>query len=241
MDDSALSPRAAVRIEDFRLAYPDGRIALDCVSLEVSSGDSFAVLGANGAGKSTLLLAMVGILRGTGSVTINEIRLCDANLADIRRAAQLVFQEPDDQLFSPTIRDDVAFGPINFGRSKDEIDGLVEHALANVGLEGFEARRPHNLSLGERKRAALAAVLACEPEFLLLDEPTAGLDPRAKRELITLLNGLSATKLIATHDIDFARQVCRMAAVMVQGQIVDIRDIESLAEDEPALRSWGLQ
>ncbi len=230
----------AVRVENLRVAYPDGRVALDGISFSVAGGDSLAILGANGAGKSTLLLALVGILRGTGDVHIGHLPLCNRNLAEIRRAAQLVFQEPDDQLFSPTVRDDIAFGPINFGTPREAIDGLVERHLTEVGLEGFGKRKPHNLSLGERKRVALAAALACEPEVLLLDEPTAGLDPRGRRELIGLINSLAATKLVATHDIAFAGHICRDAIVLQQGRIVAAGDLQSLTNNEPALREWGL-
>jgi cobalt/nickel transport system ATP-binding protein len=235
-----MSSQAAVQVENLRVAYPDGRIALDGISFAVAGGESLAILGANGAGKSTLLLALVGILRGTGSVAINELELCDRNLAGIRRTAQLVFQEPDDQLFSPTVRDDVAFGPVNFGTPREAIECLVERHLTEVGLEGFGKRKPHNLSLGERKRVALAAALACEPGLLLLDEPTAGLDPRGRHELIGLINGLAATKLVATHDIAFAGHTCRDAIVLQRGEIVAAGDLQSLTKDESALREWGL-
>jgi cobalt/nickel transport system ATP-binding protein len=235
-----MSTQSAVRVENLRVVYPDGRIALDGISLAVEGGDSLAILGANGAGKSTLLLALVGILRGTGDVFIDDLRLCNQNLADIRRTAQLVFQEPDDQLFSPTVRDDVAFGPVNFGTPREAIDGMVERHLSEVGLDGFGTRKPHNLSLGERKRVALAAALACGPGVLLLDEPTAGLDPRGRRELIDLLNGLAATKLVATHDIAFAGHICRDAIVLQQGTIVAAGDMQSVTANESALHEWGL-
>lgn len=235
-----MNMRCEVKVENLHVAYPDGRVALDRISFAVESGGSLAILGANGAGKTTLLLALVGILRGSGNVLIGGLPLSDANLAEVRRIAQLVFQEPDDQLFCPTVRDDVAFGPINFGMPGDTIDDLVERRLADVGLEGFGKRKPHNLSLGERKRAALAAALACEPGVLLLDEPTAGLDPRGRRELVDLINGLAATKLVATHDIAFAASVCRQAIVLAEGKIVATGDLKSLTGDEIALRGWGL-
>jgi len=240
MDRHTLNVQFGVKVENLRVTYSDGRVALDEISFSVAPGGSLAILGANGAGKTTLLLALVGILRGKGEVFVGDLRLCDANLAEIRRAAQLVFQEPDDQLFAPTVRDDVAFGPINFGMPRDAIDDLVERRLAEVGLKGFGRRAPHNLSLGERKRVALAAALACDPRVLLLDEPTAGLDPRGRRELIGLVNGLSATKLIATHDIAFASHVCREALVLARGRVVAAGDMPSLASDESALREWGL-
>lgn len=240
MDTHTLNAQCRVRVENLRVAYADGRVALEGISFSVAPGESLAILGANGAGKTTLLLALVGVLRAQGEICIGDLRLCDANLTEIRRAAQLVFQEPDDQLFSPTVRDDVAFGPINFGVPSDSIDDLVERRLAEVGLTGFGPRAPHNLSLGERKRVALAAALACDPRVLLLDEPTAGLDPRGRRELISLVNGLSATKLIATHDIAFAASVCREALVLAQGRVVAAGDMSALASDESALRKWGL-
>ncbi len=231
---------AVIEVRDFRLTYPDGSEALKRVTFSVQDGESMAILGPNGAGKSTLLLSLVGVLRGTGEISVGGTLLSDSSLSQIRRTAQLVFQDPNDQLFMPLIGDDVAFGPLNFGVPKAEVPQLVEQSLQRVGLPGFADRNAFNTSAGERKRAALATVLACSPGILLLDEPTAGLDPRGRRELVELLNGIHATKLIATHDLEFARSTCRRALVLIEGAIAASGPVEELLADADLLRDTGL-
>ena len=230
----------AVSVENLRVSYPDGRLALDGISFGVSAGPSVALLGANGAGKSTLLLALVGVVKATGSISIAGTPLSESSLPQVRRSAQIVFQDPNDQLFMPFLRDDVAFGPANFGAPPGSIDRVVAESLASVGLAGFEDRGPHQMSLGERKRAALATAIACKPEILLLDEPGSGLDGRGKRELVELLNRMECTKLIATHDLDFARATCGTGLVLSAGRIAATGDIGSLLGDRSTLESWGL-
>ena len=218
----------AIEVINFSLAYPDGREALHNVNLCLEKGESTALLGANGAGKSTLLLALVGVLKGTGEIRIGGLPLVPTNLFEIRRKAQLVFQDPSDQLFEPVLRDDVAFGPLNFGFPRDEIPALIDETLRLVGLEGFQNRDTHKMSFGERKRAALAAALACKPDILLLDEVSSGLDPRGKRLLADLLNSLDCTKLIATHDLQFAADTCRNAVALDSGKILETGKISDI-------------
>ncbi|MCX8052207.1 MAG: energy-coupling factor ABC transporter ATP-binding protein [Armatimonadetes bacterium] len=223
------------------MRYPDGRLALNDISFLVEVGDSVAVLGANGAGKSTLLLALVGVLPAEGEIRFGEIVLSDKTLRDVRRKVQLVFQDPNDQLFMPLVRDDVAFGPLNFGVPKDQVPQLVDKSLEAVGLSGFGDRAPHNLSLGERKRAAIASVLACEPEVILLDEPSAGLDAPGRRQLFNLLRDFKATKLIATHDLVLAEELCSKAIVLKAGKLITSGPISSLLSNEMLLSDCGLK
>ncbi|RME36413.1 MAG: ABC transporter ATP-binding protein, partial [Thermoflexia bacterium] len=176
--------RPVIEVQNFYLTYPDGREALRGVSLTLREGEKVALVGPNGAGKSTLMLALVGLLKGKGTIRVFGEDLTDGNARRIRARVGLVFQDPDDQLFSPTVFDDIAYGPLYAGLPEPEIRQRVTRALSQVGLEGFEGRLSHHLSEGEKKRAAIATVLAMEPEVLLLDEPSAGRDPRARRRLI---------------------------------------------------------
>ena len=218
-------------VENLTVCYSDGRKAIDNVSFEIEQGDSVALLGANGAGKSTILLSLVGILEGTGKISILDTNLNDENIIEIRKKTQLVFQDPNDQLFMPELYEDVAFGPRNFGVSEDKIDDIVKKSLSEVGLEGFEKRSPHNMSLGEKKRASIACILACNPEILLLDEPNAGLDPKSRRQLINLLNSLNKTKIIASHDLDFVKSTCKFGIVLFRGKVLKADIISNILSD----------
>jgi len=200
--------------------YPDGTPALRGVDLFIEPGEKVALVGPNGSGKSTLLLHLNGILRGEGEVRVCSMPVEDANLGRIRAAVGVVFQDPDDQLFSQTVFDDVAFGPLYMGLTQDEVRVRVVNSLEMVGMGGYEARVPHHLSSGEKKRVAIASVLAMEPEILVLDEPTAGLDPRARRELIELLRTLPQTMLIATHDMRMVAGLLPRTVVIDAGSIV---------------------
>ena len=236
-----MTSRPAVGVANLSVTYPDGRLALDDVTFSVEAGRSVAVLGANGAGKSTLLSALVGILPAKGVIRFGGTILSNATLREIRRKVQLVFQDPDDQLFMPLVRDDVAFGPLNFGVPRSEVPQLVERSLEAVGLSGFGDRAPHKLSLGERKRAAIAAVVACAPEVLLLDEPSAGLDAPGRRQLIGLLKALDATKLVATHDLALAEELCSEAVVLKAGRLAAAGPIDALLSDGDLLMECGLR
>lgn len=231
-----------IELEDVSYRYPDGTRALDGVSLAVREGRSLALLGPNGAGKSTLLLHLNGILRpNAGSVRIAGREVTDATVRDVRRDVGLVFQDPDDQLFMTTLYEDVAFGPLNMGVSPTEADGRVHEALHEIGLADAASRPGHHLSFGQRKRAALATVLVMDPRVLVLDEPTANLDPRSRRQMIDLLQILGTTALVATHDMDVAWELCVDAAVLDGGTIVAFGTREEVLTDEALLHEHGLE
>lgn len=239
---------SAIDIEGLRHVYPDGHVALDGVDLHIAEGERIAVLGPNGAGKTTLMLHLNGVLSATsGSVRIGGVTLTRKSLHDVRRRVGLVFQDPDDQLFMPTVAQDVAFGPANFGLRGEELAERVRQTLDTVSLAEQADRSPTHLSAGQRRRAALATVLACRPDILVLDEPSANLDPVARRELAETLSGLEATMLIVTHDLPYAAQLCRRAVVMDRGVIVadgPIRDVLGDAELLAAHRlelPWGFE
>ncbi len=210
----------AVEIESLSYTYPDGQAALHAVNLRVAPGERIALVGPNGAGKSTLLLHLNGILQGQGSLRICGLTVEKSNLGRIRALVGLVFQAPDDQLFSPTVYEDVAYGPIYMGLPPEEIDRRVQTALAAVDMQGYAHRSPARLSLGEKKRIAIASVLSMQPEILVFDEPTAGMDPRARRSLIELLAGLPQTLLVASHDLALVRELLPRTLVLDEGRVV---------------------
>ncbi|MEU0881630.1 ATP-binding cassette domain-containing protein [Lentzea sp. NPDC005914] len=209
----------ALEVSKLAFAYPDGHQALFGIDLRVSHGERVAVLGPNGAGKTTFALHLNGVLSGgSGAVSIAGLEVSKRNLKEIRRRVGLVFQDPDDQLFCPTVREDVAFGPRNFGLS--DVDERVLKALSAVGMEPVADRSPLHLSGGQRRRVALASVLACDPEILVLDEPSANLEPVARRELAELLLTLDRTMLMVTHDLPFALQICPRSVLIDDGVVV---------------------
>jgi len=235
----------ALEITDLKYRYQDGTEALRGISFRVLPGECIALLGPNGSGKSTLLLHLNGLLPeklpGDGAVKIYGEPVATKNLEQIRRQVGLVFQDPDDQLFCPTVAEDVAFGPQQLGLIKIEIAALVKKSLAQVGLAGFEPRATHHMSHGEKRRACLAGVLACGPEILVLDEPTSDLDPRGRREFKAMLRMLPATKLIATHDLELAVELCARTIILDRGEIIaDGRTVELLA-DEKLMLAHGLE
>jgi cobalt/nickel transport system ATP-binding protein len=202
-------------------AYPDGHQALYGVDLHVHRGERVALLGPNGAGKTTLVLHLNGILTaGAGTVTVSGLPVTRKNLGEVRRRVGVVFQDPDDQLFMSTVRDDVAFGPANLGLRGEELDHRVVEALDLVGMAGFADRPPHHLSFGQRRRVAVATVLAMRPEVLVLDEPSSNLDPASRRELADIVSGLDVTVLMVTHDLPYALQLCERSVVLSDGVIV---------------------
>jgi cobalt/nickel transport system ATP-binding protein len=231
----------ALTLSHLSYHYPDGTAALRDVSVAIEEDECVGLIGPNGSGKSTLLLHINGILPeklGKESrVSVFGVDLRPENLAAIRRAVGLLFQDPDDQLFCPTVFDDVAFGPQQFGEPESAVRASVAEALEEVGLKGFEARSPHHLSGGEKQRVCLAGILACRPRLLALDEPTSELDPRGKRGLATLLQRIPATKIIATHDLELVVKLCSRAVVMDGGRIVaDGPTIEVLSNEELMLK-----
>jgi cobalt/nickel transport system ATP-binding protein len=236
-------PKLAIDVCDLTYAYPQGPTALDCLTLTVADGESVALVGPNGAGKTSLFLCLSGVLvPRAGRLAVGGLDLRDATQR--RRLPErvgIVFQNSDDQLFNATVFDDVAFGPLNLGLSPDEVRGRVAEALAKVGLTGLEERVPFHLSGGEKRRVALAGVLAMRPEVLLLDEPSLHLDPRGRREFIQLVNDLSGTKVIASHDLELILETCRRALVLDHGRLIADGPARTLLADAVLMESHGLE
>jgi cobalt/nickel transport system ATP-binding protein len=215
----------AIEMNDVSYVYPDGYIALQNVNLKIARGEKLAILGPNGAGKSTLLMVLNGLYKPSkGKVSALGVPVNDENLGTVRRDVGLVFQDPDDQLFSPTLWEDVCFGPLNMGLSEEEVKRRSMDALKVVGLEDYAEKPPHHLSVGEKKRAAIATVLAMQPKILILDEPTANLDPKSRRDLVNLLRSLHSgrdiTLITATHDTNFLPAVVDRMCVLNKGCII---------------------
>ena len=227
-----------IRARGLRFTYPDGRVALDGVDLDVGEGERVALLGPNGAGKTTLMLHLNGLLRGEGDLAVAGL---GAGERALRERVGLVFQDPDDQLFMPTVREDVAFGPLNLGLTTEEALTRVHEALAQVRMAHAADRPPHALSMGERRRAAIAGVLAMRPRLLVLDEPSASLDPRGRREHVEVLAELDSTMLLATHDLPLAAQLCDRAVVLDRGRVVADRPVTELLADAELLARHDLE
>ena len=230
-----------VKVSGLHFAYPDGHVALRGISLTLCAGDKVALVGPNGAGKSTLMLQLNGILDGRGDIEIGGMRLKRDNLPVIRAMVGLVFQNPDDQLFSPTVFEDVAFGPLHMGLPETDVFARVDSALEAVRMSGYRDRLSHHLSVGEKKRIAIATVLSMNPSILILDEPSAGLDPRARRTLINLLRELRITMLVSTHDMRLVEELFPRMIVMDDGQIVADGMTKEILEDEKFLNEHGLE
>ncbi|BCY19222.1 cobalt ABC transporter ATP-binding protein [Leptolinea sp. HRD-7] len=230
-----------ILIEQLNYTYPDGKVALQDISLNVNRGEKVAIVGANGAGKSTLLLHINGVLRGKGTIRVDGLECNTSNLGLIRAKVGVVFQNPDDQLFSITVYDDIAYGPRYQGLSREEIDQRVNKALRAVQMDAFGDRNPYRLSGGEKKRIAIATVLSMDPDILVFDEPTAGLDPRARRELIQLLQTLPQTLMIATHDLDLVELLTERMIIMNNGRIVADGPARLLLKEEELLLEHGLK
>jgi energy-coupling factor transporter ATP-binding protein EcfA2 len=254
----------ALRITRLEYRYPDGKEALRGVELTIGRGESVAIVGPNGAGKSTLLLHLNGLLPGnvrglsghghhasspsdgrrsgqTPAIWIDGLEVNARNAPEVRRRVGLVFQDPDDQLFCNTVVEDVAFGPLNLGKTKTEARRIALECLDRVELREQAERPPHHLSFGERKRACLAGVLACDPSLLVLDEPSANLDPRGRRRLIQLIQALSCTKLIATHDLEMVLELCPRAVLLAAGRVVADGPCRDVLGDTALLEAHGLE
>jgi cobalt/nickel transport system ATP-binding protein len=231
----------SIEVENLSFAYPDGHAALRGVSLHIAPGEKVALVGPNGAGKSTLILHLNGILIGKGKVHVCGLDVDEKNLSRVRASVGLVFQNPDDQLFSPTVYEDVAFGPLYQGLSTPEVDERVKAALASVRMSDYARRVSYHLSTGEKKRIAIATVLSMQPEVLVLDEPTAGLDPRARRTLINLLRELPITMLVSTHDMRLVQELFPRTIVMDEGQVVADGLTMEILENEELLTAHGLE
>ncbi|EAP99122.1 putative ABC transporter ATP-binding protein [Janibacter sp. HTCC2649] len=229
-------------IRGLAFAYPDGHQALFGVDLHVHRGERVALLGPNGAGKTTLVLHLNGILEaGAGSVSVSGLPVVRENHLEIRRRVGIVFQDPDDQLFMPTVRDDVAFGPANLGLRGPELESRITAALTAVGMLEFADRAPHHLSYGQRRRVAIATVLAMEPEILVLDEPSSNLDPTSRRELGELIQSLDVTVLMVTHDLAFALQLCERSVILSDGIVAADGVTRAILDDKALLAQHRLE
>lgn len=233
---------AGIQITGVEFSYPDGKKALNGVDLGIQAGERVAILGPNGAGKTTLALHLNGILEPhVGSITVGDLPVVEANYAEIRRMVGLVFQDPNDQLFMPSVREDVAFGPANLGFSGEELASRVDAALDIVGGRDFADRPPHHLSGGEKRRAALATVLSMAPDVLVFDEPSSGLDSAGRRELISTLSDLRMTQLIVTHDLQLALELCGRSVIIDEGRVVADDSTRKLLRDRELLAANRLE
>ena len=232
----------ALIVRGLSFKYPDGNPALSGVDLSIRTGERVALLGPNGAGKTTLVLHLNGIhLPQTGMVSVGGLEVTRSTLKELRRRVGIVFQDPDDQLFMPTVRDDVAFGPANLGISGADLGARVDSALRAVGMAAYVERPPHHLSFGQRRRVAIATVLAMEPDILVLDEPSSNLDPASRRELAEILVGLDITLLMVTHDLPYALELCDRALVMNGGVIVGDGSTRDVLADDALMKAGRLE
>ena len=216
-----MSEEIMIDVDDISFTYPDGHSVLSGLSCQIKKGEKVALIGPNGAGKSTFMSHLNGVqLASSGRICIDGVEINKKTLKDVRRKVGIVFQDPDDQLFCPTVFDDVAFGPLNLGLEKSQIEERVKQALQVVGLEGFEERSSFHLSFGERKRLALATVLSYQPDILVFDEPSTNMDPMNRRKLINWLKESDKTILLCTHDLDIALEVCDRCMMLTDGKIL---------------------
>ena len=231
----------AIHASGLTYRYPNGHAALNGVDLHVSHGERVALLGPNGAGKTTLMLHLNGLMRGSGALEVAGVDVGDKTLPELRRRVGVVFQDPDDQLFMPTVEEDVAFGPLNMGLERDEARERVSEALGAVRMRGAARRAPYQLSMGERRRVAIATVLAMRPRLLVLDEPSANLDPRARRELLDVLARIERTMMVTTHDLPLAAELCERAVILAAGQVVADGPCREILGDEELLAANDLE
>jgi len=231
---------SGIKIEDLSFSYTPDKPVLKSVYLDITPGEKFGIIGPSGSGKSTLLLHLNGVLAGNGSVTIGDTQVRTSTLSAIRRLVGLVFQNPDDQLFNPTVEEDVAFGPLNFGLSPEEVRLRVSEALASLNLTGFEKLTSHHLSLGERKRVALATVLSMKPEVVAFDEPFSNLDPSMVLQLMDIIRGMDSTLVIVSQSVLPIIAICDRMAILKDGEIIAIGSPKQLARDKDLMKSSGL-
>lgn len=236
------SLKKMIEVRNLSYAYPDGREALKNINLSILEEESIGIIGPNGAGKTTFLLHLNGVLRSKqGIVKVLGMEVEHKNLREVRKKVGIVFQDPDDQLFMPTVFDDTAFGPLNANYSEVEVGERVRKALREVGMESREERCSHHLSLGEKKRISIATVLSMEPDVLILDEPSSSLDPRARRQLIDLLKNLKQTRIVAGHDLELIREICQKVFIFDEGSVVAEGKVDEIMRDKKLLESHGLE
>ena len=231
----------AVEVRNLSYIYPDGVEALSDVSFDAKENESLAIVGPNGAGKTTLLLCICRLLEAKGEIKIFSERLTKKNATELRKNLSLVFQDPDDQLFMPTVYEDVAFGLTNLGFSKDEVSEIVKKSLESVGLSGFENRMSHHLSFGEKKKVCLATALARKSRLMLFDEPTAELDPGGRREFIHLIKKINLTKIIACHDLNLVVETCPRTILLNNGKIISQGETREILSNKNLMHSHGLE
>jgi len=227
-------------VQGLQYRYADGTEALCGLDLTVADGEKVALVGANGSGKSTLLMCLAGLFGGQGTVHVDGEVIAPKRIRQTRRQVGLVFQSPDDQLFMPTLADDLAFGPINLGWSADRVRECVDRAATRMGVETFLDRPPHHLSMGQKRNAAIATVLATQPSLLLMDEPSSSLDPRSRRRLIEVLSELDATLLIASHDLEMVGQLCKRVVLIAGGRVVADGPTNEILGDAALTEAHGL-
>ena len=230
----------AIEIKKLNFSYPDGTKALRDINMDVYKGESLGIIGPNGAGKSTLLLHLNGILKGEGLIRISGLDMEEKNLSEIRKSVGLVFQDPDNQLFMPTVFDDVSFGPINMRLSEFEVKKAVDEALKKVEMSNSVNRFSHHLSFGEKKRISIATVLSMNPEIMALDEPTSNLDPKARYDLVALLKNIDKTKIIVSHDLEMIFEVCNRVLILDKGSIVKIDAANNILSSPSLLSEHNL-
>jgi cobalt/nickel transport system ATP-binding protein len=231
-----------IDFKDVHFRYPDGTEAVKGISFRITHGESVGLVGANGAGKSTILMQVNGyLLPSAGRISIGDLELTRKTRQEIRKKVGIVFQNPDDQLFMPTVREDVAFGPLNLGLTPEKVLDRVNAALQTVGCLDVKEKPPHHLSGGQKRAVAIATVLAMEPDILVMDEPSSNLDPRSRRYLMELLKGFSHTKIVASHDLDFILDVCRRCLVIRDGRIVADGPVTTILTDQALLEANNLE
>jgi cobalt/nickel transport system ATP-binding protein len=231
----------AIEVNDLNFTYPDGTKVLNGINLTISKGEAVAIVGPNGAGKSTFLLHLNGILMGEGDVKIFDTRVKKDTLKQVRQKVGIVFQDPDDQLFCPTVYEDVAFGPCNMKLTEYEVEKRVKEALAVLNIENLKSKSAHHLSVGQKKRVAIATVLAMRSDILVFDEPSSNIDPMTKRKLIKAINDIDATKLIVTQDLFLAAELCDRAVIINNGVIVKDSDMKDILSNEELLEENNLE
>ncbi|MFO7615482.1 MAG: energy-coupling factor ABC transporter ATP-binding protein [Bacteroidales bacterium] len=229
-----------IKIEDLSYSYKPGREVLKDIRLEIDAGEKFGIIGPMGAGKSTLLLHLNGILTGKGRVMIDNLEVCKRNLPVIRKKVGIVFQNPEDQLFNPTVEEDVAFGPLNFGFRKEEARSMIDQALDEMNLKGYENRISHHLSMGEKKRVAIATVLAIRPEVIAFDEPFTSLDPTMINQMVDIIKALKSTVVIVSQSFLPLVACCERIAVMNNGKITAVGPTLSILKNESLLLENGI-